>query len=55
MIEVLIFVSFAAAVGELEDAVAVLTAAVIALVRDSTRAVKAAAGTPPTSGAGAAS
>ena len=54
LIEVLIFVFFAVEVGELKAAVAALTAAVIALVRDSTRAVKA-AGTPPTSGAGAVS
>ena len=42
-------------VSELVDAVAALTAVVIVLVKDSTRAVKAAAGTLPTSGAGAAS
>ena len=49
------FVFFVAVVGELVDAVAALTAVMIALVKDSSRAVTAVAGTPPTSGAGAGS
>ena len=48
LIDVLVFFLVAVAVGELEDAVAALTTAVIALVKDSPRAVKTAAGTPPT-------
>ena len=55
LIEVLICVFFAAKAGGFEDVVAALTAAVIALVRDFTRAEKVAAGIPPTSRAGAAS
>ena len=55
LITVLIFVFLAAADTEPRVDVAAVTAAVIALVMASTRAVKAAAGTPPTSGAGASS
>ena len=55
LIAVLIFVFFDAADTDPGVDVATVTAAVIALVMDSTRAVKAAAGTPPTSGSGASS
>ena len=55
LIAVLIFVFFAAADTEPGVDVAAVTAAVIALVMAYTRDVKAAAGTPPTSGAVASS
>ena len=55
LIAVLIFVFFDAADTDPGVDVAAVTAAVIALVMASTRDVKVAAGTPPTSGSGASS